>query len=74
MPTNKSYEFHPEVIDDIIKSSSMERNKGKDLGRYTGCKSIFEEDSGYVLSQALGQRNYGLSITEYKSGPFSRMY
>lgn len=65
--------FHPDVISDIIRSSSMEKNKNKELGHYTGTTSIFKEDMGYVLSQVLGQRNFGCNITEYKTGRFSRM-
>ena len=68
------HEFHPDVLEEIIRTSAMEKNRGKYTERYDCGKSIQKENSGYVLSQALGQRNYGMNITEYKSGPYSRMF
>ena len=66
-------EFHPDVIAHIIKNSSMEKNKGKDLGFYRGCKTIFKENPSYVYAQAFGQRNYGQSITTYQRDLFHRL-
>ena len=54
----KPARFHPDVLEEIIRTSAMEKNRGKHTGRYDCGKSIHKENSIDIWREAYGQNNY----------------